>query len=216
MAFFLEKQSILFEFQFGFRKGYSTEHAILETIDNFKTALDHNMLTCGIFLDFSKAFDTINHQILLSKMFKYGVSGTPFTWYSSYLSGRKQYVKIGNVESSLKPITCGVPQGSTLGPLLFLLYVNDLPNSSCRLKFRIFADDTNILYSSKNIKDLESTINEVLVNVVRYCTVNKLSINFKKTSYMIISSHRKKVSINVTACDIQYFGVFIDDTLIIN
>ena len=161
------------------------------------------MLTCGIFSDLSKAFDTINHQIFLSKMFKYGVSGTPFTWFSSYLSGRKQYVNVCNVESSLKPITCGIPQGSTLGPLLFLLFVNDLPNSSCKLKFRIFADDTNIFYSSKNIKDLESTINEELVNVIRYCTVNKLSINFKKTSYMIIASPRKKVSINVPACDIQ-------------
>ena len=99
LASFLEKQSILFEFQFGLRKGHSTEYAILETIDKFKTALDHNMLTCGIFLDFSKAFDTINHQILLSKMFKYGVRGTPFTWFSSYLIGRKQYVKIGNVET---------------------------------------------------------------------------------------------------------------------
>ena len=121
LASFLEKQSILFEFQFGFRKGHSTKHAILETVDNFKIALDHTMPTCGILVDFSKAFDTINHQILLSKMFKYGVGETPSTWFSSYFSGHKQYVKIGNVESSLKLITCGVPQGSTLGPLLFLI-----------------------------------------------------------------------------------------------
>lgn len=159
---FLEKHNILFEYQFGFRKGHSSEHAMLETIDNLKTALDQNMLTCGIFLDFSKAFDTINHGILLDKMFKYGVRGTPIRWFSSYLTGQQQFVKIGDVESFLKPITCGVPQGSTLGPLLFLLYINDLPNSSSKLSFRIFADDTNIFYSSKNIIDLESTVEKNL------------------------------------------------------
>lgn len=154
------------------RASLPSKLAILETIYHyFKTALDHdNKLKCGIFLDFSKAFDTINHQILLSKMFKYVVHGTPFTWFSSYLSGCKQYVKIDYVESSLKPITCWVPQGSTLGPLIFLLYMNDLSNSSHKLlslcdelgnvciisknsklkSLEFYADDTNIFYSSKN------------------------------------------------------------------
>ena len=87
----LEKHNILFEYQFGFRKGHSTEHAILETIDSLKTALDQNRLTCGIFLDFSKAFDTINHGILLDQTFKFGVRGTPFRWFSGYLTGRHQF-----------------------------------------------------------------------------------------------------------------------------
>ena len=135
----LEKHNILFEYQFGFRN--STEHAILETIDNLRTSLDQNMFTCGIFLDFFKASD-----ILLNKMCKYGSRVTPLRWFSSYLTGRHQYVKIGDVEFSPKLITCGVPQCSTLGPLLFLLYINDLPKSPSKLLFRIFADDTNILF----------------------------------------------------------------------
>ena len=135
----LEKHNILLEYQFGFRN--STGHAILETIDNVKTALDQNMFTCGIFLDFSKSAD-----ILRDKMCKYGLRVTPLRWFSSYLTGRQQFVKIGDVEFSPKLFTCGVSQGSTLGPLLFLLYINDLPKSSRKLSFRIFADDTNILF----------------------------------------------------------------------
>ena len=118
-------------------------------------------------------------------MNKYGIRGLPHAWFSSYITNRKQYVKIGNTESSLKTITCGIPQGSTLGPLLFLLYVNDLPNSSKKLTFRLFADDANIFYSSKNPEELERVVNEELNNVLKYCAANKLSINFKKTNYMI-------------------------------
>ena len=146
---YLEKECLLFNFQFGFRKGYSTEYAILETVEKLKSAVDDQKITCGIFLDFSKAFDTINHHILLEKLYKYGIRGLPHAWFSSYITNREQYVKVGNTESGLKTITCGVPQGSTLGPLLFLLYINDLPKSSKKLTFRIFADDTNMFILQK-------------------------------------------------------------------
>ena len=141
---YLEKNDVLFRYQFGFRKGYSTEYAILETVESLYTAIDKKLITCGIFLDFSKAFDAINHKILLDKMCKYGICGLPLKWFKSYLENRKQYVKIGNTDSSLMNIRCGVPQGSTLGPLLFLLLIDDLPNTSNKLTFRIFADNTNI------------------------------------------------------------------------
>ena len=219
LILFLEKQKILFDYQFGFRKGHSTEHAILETLENFKTAIDENKVTCGIFLDFSKAFDTINHNILLEKIHCYGIRGLPHAWFSSYISDRKQYVKIGDTESSLRAMTCGIPQGSTLGPLLFLLYINDLPNSSKKLMFRIFADDTNIFYSSNNLDELERVVNDELEKVLKYCTDNKLSINFKKTNYMLITSPKKKPNIIIRVCDIErkaqikYLGIFIDEYL---
>ena len=136
----------------------------------------------------------------------------------NYSCNRKQYVKIGNVESSLKTITCGVPQGSTLGPLLFLLYIY-LPRSSKELTFRIFADDTNMFYSSRDPEQLQSVINEELGKVLKFCAANMLSINFKKTNYMIITSPKTKTNIRITVCNIEqksqikYLGVFIDKHL---
>ena len=131
----------MFKYQFGFRKDHSTELAVLEITDILKTSIDNN---CGVFLDFSKAFDTVNHEILLRKLHKYGIRGIALDWFTSYLTNRTQYVKLGNVESSFLQIVCGVPLGSTLGRLLFLLYINDLANSSDVLSFRLFADDANI------------------------------------------------------------------------
>ena len=150
----IDKYNILFKYQFGFRKDHSTELAILEITDSLKNSIDNNLITCGVFLDFSKAFDTVNHEILLRKLHKYGVREIALDWFTSYLTNRTQYVKLGNVESSFHQIVCGVPQGSTLGPLLFLLYINDLANSSDVLSFRLFADDANIFYATKTSKDL--------------------------------------------------------------
>ena len=120
---FLEKYSILYKYQFGLRKGSSAEHSILEITDSLKKAMDKRLVTYGLFLDFSKAFDTINHDILLSKLYRYGILGNPLRWFENYLYNRNQVVKIGDTISSSQTIICGIPQGSTLSPLLFLLKV---------------------------------------------------------------------------------------------
>ena len=141
---FLEINSILYIKQFGFRKENSTALALIDIVEKIKNTIDKGKYGCGIFIDLKKAFDTVNHQILLSKMEHYGIRGTLLKWFESYLTDRKQFVYHNGESSSLKSISCGVPQGSVLGPLLFLIYVNDIPNMSSKLIFYLFADDTNI------------------------------------------------------------------------
>ena len=122
LSHFLEKENILFKHQFGFRKNCSTEQAILELTDNLYMKIDSNEAICSIFLDLSKAFDTVNHQILLQKLYRYGIRGGPLQWFKSCLESRTQYVEVENAKSNPLSIQYGVPQGSTLGPLLFLIY----------------------------------------------------------------------------------------------
>ena len=190
----MEKYEILYEFQFGSRKGHSTSQAIAEIADNLRNAIDDNLYSCGVFLDFSKAFDTVNHAILLQKMERYGIRGVPLQFFASYLTNRQQYVQMGNTVSSKQTMTYGIPQGSSLGPVLFLIYINDLPNCSNALTFRIFADDTNVFASACDLKVLEKTVNSELKKVKIWCDVNRLSINFSKTNFVIIKSKRKKIT----------------------
>ena len=131
----------MFKYQFGFRKQHSTELAIFEITDGIYKAFDNCNSTLGLFLDLSKAFDTVDHTILLRKLSHYGIRGTLLKWFSSYLSSRKLAVEVNGNLSKFELILCGIPQGSILGPLLFLLYVNDLPNCSNKFIFRLFADD---------------------------------------------------------------------------
>ncbi|KXJ05275.1 RNA-directed DNA polymerase from mobile element jockey [Exaiptasia diaphana] len=199
---YIEKYEIMFEYQFGFRKGHSTAHAINEITDSLKKNIDNNLYTCGVFLDLAKAFETVNHKILLKKLELYGIRGLPLKWFQSYFDNRQQYVDLGNVESHPQKVKCGIPQGSGLGPLLFLIYINDLPNCSDKLKFKIFADDTNLFASAKDLKTLESTMNYELAKVKEWCNTNKLSINMSKTNFMIIKSAKKKdVTINIKFSD---------------
>ena len=174
---FLESHSILYENQFGFRKKNSTEYALMDITEKIKETIDSGKFGCGIFIDLKKAFDTVNHKILLSKLEHYGVRDVLLNWFESYLTGRKQFVSFNGESSDLKNISCGVPQGSVLGPLLFLIYINDLPNVSEKLKFFLFADDTNIYYESNDLKDLENVINCELKHLSLWLKVNRLALN---------------------------------------
>ena len=144
---FLIKYNILFDNQYGFRKNHSTALALLHLYDTLANAIDNKEYTMGVFIDLSKAFDTVNHEILLAKLQHYGIRGTPLKWFESYLSGREQFVNFNGYCSSYKLVKCGVPQGSVLGPLLFLIYINDICNVSSALDILLFADDTSIFFS---------------------------------------------------------------------
>ena len=141
---FLNKHNILCKNQYGFREGYSTSMALVDLTNKIIDAFERNEYTIGIFIDLSKAFDTINHKILLSKLYHYGFRGVPHDWFTDYLNNRQQCTKYESSMSEFNNIVCGVPQGSLLGPLLFLIYINDIYKSTPELSFVLYADDTNL------------------------------------------------------------------------
>ena len=147
---------------------------------------------CGaVFLDLTKAFDTVDHCILLSKLSAIGVSPSSIKWFESYLSNRKQRTSCGNELSNALPVTVGVPQGSILGPLLFVVYINNLPDAVINSEVTLYADDTVLYYFSKDPQLLEDKLNEDLLRVAHWLRENKLTLNLDKTKSMIIGSNRK-------------------------
>ena len=185
---FLISNEILSNCQYGFRSCMSTVHAALELIESISTAVDNKKHCAGVFIDLKKAFDTVNHDLLVKKLFFYGIRGTANAWLNNYLTNRNQYVIADDHSSGMRLITCGVPQGSVLGPVLFLLYINDICNVSNLLKFVLFADDTNIFCSSTSLHDLQDTINRELDKLFVWFSVNRLSLNLGKTNYMLFRS----------------------------
>ena len=173
---------MLFKHQFGFQKGKSTEHAILDLHSNIIQAIEKQQKACIIFLDFAKAFATVNHEILLAKFQYYGIRGTTLKWFESFVHSRQQFVKLNQDISDQKTISCGVPQGSILGPLLFLIYVNDIYLSALEISFHLFADDTCLFYTNKSYSKLENILNCSVGNIVNWLKANKLTLNINQSN----------------------------------
>jgi hypothetical protein len=188
--------------------------AIIQLVDKIYNAVEKNETTIGIFLDLSKAFDTIDHKILIHKLELYGFRGIVLDWFKDYLYNRKQYVYYNSCDSELKDIICGVPQGSILGPLLFILYVNDIINTSNVLDFILFADDTTILYSNKDIRSKFGLINNELKEVSNWFRANKLSVNATKTNYMVLGTpHMTSKNKNAIIDDVNVSAnIILDET----
>ena len=220
---YIDKNGILSKHQYGFRKNRSTEFVIIELIDKITKGIDEGKYTLGVFLDLSKAFDTLDHRILTKKLEHYGIRGTCLKWFESYLENRKQIVKYNKIKSDEMTIKSGVPQGSILGPLLFLLYINDIQNCSKIVSIILFADDTNIFYSHNCLKELNDIMQNEINKISKWLNANKLSINTIKTKFMLFRSLKKKqkhhiiLSINEQIIkqvkNITFLGVNIDENL---
>ena len=220
---FLEEQGSIYENQFGFRKLHSTTHALIDLTEDIRQAIDNNKYSCGVFIDLQKAFDTVDHDILLKKLDHYGIRGVANDWFRSYLENRKQYVHISGSDSKLKNVDYGVPQGSVLGPLLFLIYINDLHQAIKYSKTRHFADDTNLLINNNSLKQLKKHLNMDLKQLCNWLKANKISLNCSKTEYMIFRHPNKqinydlKIKINgkrlVPSKCVKYLGIILDPHL---
>jgi hypothetical protein len=226
---FLEDNKILYKLQYGFRPKHSTNHALIKITEKIRDALDHGKIAGGVFVDFQKAFDTVNHSILIKKLNHYGIRGEVGKWFASYLSNRKQFVSILGFESNHQSIKHGVPQGSVLGPLLFLIYINDL-NRSIKHSFTFhFADDTHLLAIADRkpnvhpVHSLQAKLNKDLKGLYCWLLANKISLNAAKTELIIFRKPSQKyiptpnIKINgkriVPVSNINYLGVVLNEFL---
>ena len=226
IKFLLNCNSIYLK-QYGFLRGRSTEHAMIDLVQQIVSAIERKCFSLGLFLDLTKAFDTISHQILLKKMHCYGIRGVPNDWFKSYLSDRQQYVQLQNSCSSSKSINFGVPQGSVLGPLLFLIYINDMPTISTIMDYILFADDTTALFNSASLDDLFSTVNTETSKLQSWFSANKLLLNPSKTNLLLFATKQKQQhftlldhhQVFVDSCsiklktEVKFLGLYLDENL---
>ena len=220
---FLNMHNCIYELQFGFRAKHSTNHALLSLTEMIRHALDNSNFACGIFIDLQKAFDTVSHDILLKKLEHYGIRGIANNWFKSYLSNRQQFVSINGFKSRHQGMEYGVPQGSVLGPLLFLVYINDLHKAVKYSTVHHFADDTNLLVTNKNLEIVQKRLNHDLKHLSNWLRANKISLNASKTELIIFRDPRKKIhhetkiKINgkkiIPSKFVKYLGIYIDSNL---
>ena len=217
---FLTKFDLLYSDQYGFQSKKSTTDAILKFTDKCYDALNNKKALISVYIDFSKAFDTVDHVILLKKLEIYGFRGAILGWFQSYLSARHQYVEMKGSKSSLQSNPCGVPQGSVLGPLLFLIYINDM-NRCCKLNIINFADDSTAYLTHDDLRSAIQLVNRELDSLDQWVCANKLSLNTSKTAYTIISNQRQSDipgviirNTEIAACKEQKFlGIILDNKL---
>ena len=198
----------------------SINHALINLSESIKQSLDEGNFSCGIFVDLQKAFDIVDHKILLHKLQCYGIRGVCNNWFKSYLSDRKQFVSINGCNSDLMPVDCDAPQGSVLGPLLFLMYINDLHKAIQYRKVHHFDDDTNIFHTSKSVKNLNKQINRDMKHLNNWLSANNISLNVEKTELVIFKSPRKvlldEIKIKLSgkrlypSNSVKYLGIKID------
>uniref|UniRef100_A0A3B3C2G3 Reverse transcriptase domain-containing protein n=1 Tax=Oryzias melastigma TaxID=30732 RepID=A0A3B3C2G3_ORYME len=218
---YLENHNILCEQQYGFRPNRTTTLALIDLVENISNAIDNKQYAIGVFLDLTKAFDTINHHLLLRKLYCYGIRGVAFSWIKSYIENRQQYVHINGVDSELQIVTCGVPQGSVLSPLLFIIYINDICLVSKVLHLILFADDTNIIHCGNDLETLVKEVENELELLKSWFDSNKLTLNLKKTKFIVFTNRQTNVSkdliIHNTAIEqvsqIKFLGVIIQNKL---
>ena len=222
---FLDQKGTIYDLQYGFRPKHSTTHALINITERIRESLDQGKVACGIFVDLQKAFDTVNHDILLDKMHRYGIRGSASKWFKSYLSNRYQYVSLQGFDSNRTKIEHGVPQGSVLGPLLFLIYINDLPKAIKHSFVYLFADDTNMLKICDSYKLLQKQINHDLKGLYLWLLANKISLNATKTELIIFRKEGKKYEIPIDlrikingqrlypTHSIKYLGIYLDEYL---
>ena len=223
---FLEDQGTLADTQYGFRKNRSTTHAISELTDDINNNLNNGKKTAAIFIDFKKAFDCVQHDILINKLRDIGFNESALSWTADYLQERKQRVKVNGSLSDFETVKQGVPQGSILGPLLYIIYANDIQATVKKCKITLYADDTVIYSSSKSAKKALAKVQKDVDNLIEWCDRNAIFINPKKTKYMIFSNRRVHpekynnwAGIKIGGEDIllttsyTYLGVTLDDQL---
>ena len=186
---FLHKHKIFYKYQFGFRKNHATTKAL---IDYIYKSLDEGNYVFGIYIDLKKAFDIVQHDILLSKLQRYGIHGIAFQWFRSYLAKRKEYVITNGNQSNISDLCgYGAPQGSVLGPILFLLFINDINKSLDHIIVKLFADDTNCFISGNNFNQLERLVEVELNKLQKWINANKLAINFDPKNQAIVFLSQK-------------------------